>query len=284
MTAPDPTIYTQCAGSGTYQTDIAYPPGATVETCLSGRNSLVVVVGSTPSPSSPPQPSYSIESVVNSPVISADACQQRVLGGLYEEDVETAAECANALASLGIASAADPAMADSAAAGLLYADGYRCYSNSSNVFVWSAVVNPTPPRSYACREGGTPVYAATDDGNGGRRLTAQAPPRPAWTSRRAYPPPPAPFATLSEWVDASGYMYSSALHAQNSSFLFFHPSVDVRGHWEFTKTDVAYVNHPVCGVLCMVDDRVGHSTVYHGYNECRAVALTMEFFLDDDRC
>jgi hypothetical protein len=58
----------------------------------------------------------------------------------------------------------------------------------------------------------------------------------------------------------------------------------VRGHWEFTKTDVAYVRHPVCGTLCMVDDRVGHKAVYHGHDECRAKSLTMEFFLDDDRC
>lgn len=129
----------------------------------------------------------------------------------------------------------------------------------------------------------TPVVPA-GDGNGGRRLTAQAPSPPPWTSRRAYPPAPAPVATLSAWVDASGYMYSSTLHAQNRSYAAFHPSVEVRGHSEFTTTDVAYVRHRVCGMLCMVDDRVGHNTVYHGYNECRAVSLAMEFFLDDDRC
>jgi hypothetical protein len=318
-TAPDSTAYTQCAASGTYQTDIAFPAGSAAETCPSNADSnrLEPVPGPAPSsggayivapppsppappappppptapPPSPPPPSYSIESVVNSPVMSAAACQQRVFGARYGEDVGTADECVRALASLGIASAGDPAMADSATAGLLYADGYRCYSNASAVFVWSAVVNPTPSRSYVCREGGTPVS--------GRRLTAQemqgvqeaqeahapSPPSPPpWTSRRAYPPPPAPVATLSAWVDASGYMYSSTLHSQNHSFDSFHPSAEVRGHWEFTKTDVAYISHPICGMLCMVDDRVGHKTVYHGYDECRAKSLTMEFFLDDDRC
>lgn len=118
--------------------------------------------------------------------------------------------------------------------------------------------------------------------------TAPKPPPPTppvvWTARRAYPPPPAPVATLSAWVDASGYLYSATLHAQNHTFASFYPSAEVRGYWEFNKTDVAYVFHPVCGMLCMVDDLVGHKTLYHGYNECRAVSAAMEFFLDDDRC
>ena len=303
--ALDSSVHSTCAGSGTYQVDIAFPTGSAAETCPSDASNRIEPVPApssggayiiapppappappaappppTAPPPSPPPPSYSIETVVNSPVPSAAACGQRVFGGVFQEDVESAAECLDALAFLGVASAGDPAMAGATG---LYADGHRCFSNSSNVFVWSAVVNPTPSRSYVCREGGTPV-APTDDGNGGRRLAAQAPPPPPWTSRRAYPPPPAPVATLSEWVDASGYMYSSTLHAQNRSVFAFHPSVEVRGHWEFTKTDVAYVSHPICGMLCMVDDRIGHKTVYHGYDECRAKSLTMEFFLDDDRC
>ena len=74
------------------------------------------------------------------------------------------------------------------------------------------------------------------------------------------------------------------LHAQNRSFVTFHPSVEVRGHSEFTKTDVAYVSHPTCGVLCMVDDLVGRHTVRYGHDVCMSRSLAMEFYLDNDRC
>lgn len=297
-TDPDPTSFTQCAGSGPYRVDIAFPAGSAAEVCpantaassridVAPTPGTVYLVAPPPSPPAPPAappppstpppapppPYYSVEPVINSPVMSIAACRQRLLIGRFEQDVETAAECADALALLGIESGHDTEMANSTG---LYADGYRCYANGANVFVWSAIVNPMPSRSYVCREGGTPVSATNDDGN--RRRMAE------WTSRRAYPPPPAPVATLSAWVDASGYFYSATLHAQNRTFASFYPSAEVRGHWEFTKTDVAYVFHPVCGMLCMVDDRVGHKTFYHGYNECRAVSAAMEFFLDDDRC
>ena len=84
-------------------------------------------------------------------------------------------------------------------------------------------------------------------------------------------------------VDSTGYFHSATLHTHNNTYIAFHPAVNVRGNPQFTRTDVAYLHHPTCRLICMVDDRVAMSVRY-GNDECFPVSKAMEFFLDDDRC
>jgi hypothetical protein len=206
------------------------------------------------SPPPPSPPSYDLVSVLNDPVANFISCVQTRGANSYREDVETAEECAHALENVGLSSASDPIMQGA------YNDGYRCHVNASSVFVWKVPPLPSPSRFYVCRAGGPPV--------GRRRLS---------TAQRIS------YGYLSSWVDAHGYFYSAQLHRSNTSYEQFVPAVQVYGSSEFTKTDVGYMRHKTCGLICVIDDRIT-SEMYRDGQPCTHLSKALLFFLDDDRC
>ena len=286
-TAPlDPSSYTQCAADGPYRVDISFPAGSAAEVCPSstelrlgvvpGPSEVVYLVAPPPSmpsppahppppPPSPPPPSYTVEIVVNDPVTSAPACRQKTSFSGYEEDVESAAECLDALGELGIASSADAAMASSAA---LYADGFRCYSNASSTFVWASISN-LPASAFVCRRGGTPVGASA---------TSSPPPSPPPYSSQRRALNSAPMSKLAPVRANSpgGYFYSTSMNAHVKTFDAFHRNVSVAGTGGVggvgatgrvvgvTRADVGLFFHQVCGTICVVDDALD-AVVYDAY-------------------
>lgn len=263
-----------CPAQGTYSPVLTFPPNgnqpASVENRLIATPAVVITPTSPPPPpvpplppppptsppsppNPPPPPTYNVEIVVNNPVSSAAACLQTAGSAVHREDVETAQECSDAMSQVGF-----PVSSIHDTTGE-YSNGYRCHSNASSVFVWAVPPFPSASRPYMCRYGGPPA-------SNRRKLAFRG-----------------PVSRLSSWVDSGGYLYSSQLHAANATYNNFLRMVNVTGHPEFSRTDVAFIHHSLCGMICIVDDLI-ETWVYYGTERCMRLSEAMAFFLDDDRC
>jgi len=271
-TAPEIAI---CKAQGAYSPVLTFPPNgnqpSSSENRLIETPSVTITPVSPPPPPAPPvlppppespptpptpppPPIYNVELILNDPVIAFAACLQTNSITPYREDVETLEECASAMNDLGMTSIPE--------LGGAYESGYRCHSNASGIFVWAVPPTPSPSRAYMCRYGGAPAPTR-------RKLSVAVSPSPRFSG----------------WVDGKGYFYSSQLHAANASYEEFLPRINVTGTNEFWKTDIAFLMHPLCGRICVVDDRLHrYQYVYYKGEQCMPVREALSYFLDDDRC
>jgi hypothetical protein len=98
-----------------------------------------------PSPPRPPAPySYTLQTLQYQPIPTAPACAQTLRVSESPFDVLSGGECADACSQLGLNNR-DPIMIGN------YSAGFRCFVNSTEVFVWSVVATGSPSGTYVCR-------------------------------------------------------------------------------------------------------------------------------------
>jgi hypothetical protein len=155
--APTDASVTVCDASGAYAPVLDFPSTATSRTIGVASSpppapEAQITPGAPPPPFTPPLPPaapppyvYTLQTLEYEPSPTAPACAQTISVSASPIDVVSASECASALSQLALGASADPVMSGN------YSGGFRCFSNSSNVFVWSVVATGSPSGTYVCR-------------------------------------------------------------------------------------------------------------------------------------
>lgn len=156
-TAPTDASVTMCDASGAYAPVLDFPisgPSGSEESSRRGELTRITPDNPPPPPlpslpplppNPPPAPAYTLTMLQYEPTPAGPACEQTVQAPIAPLDVLSATECAAALTNLGLSGSAEPAMAGA------YSEGFRCFANTANMFVWSVVAGGSPSGMYVCR-------------------------------------------------------------------------------------------------------------------------------------
>ena len=144
---------TTCDATGLYAPVLTFPATATSgsEGAEAGAPETRITPADPPPPAAPPSPpaapapySYTLQTLRYQPIPTAPACAQTLRVSQTPFDVLSAGECTDAVVQLALNNR-DPIMIGN------YSAGFRCFVNSTGVFVWSVVATGSPSGTYVCR-------------------------------------------------------------------------------------------------------------------------------------